>query len=52
MLLYDAVRFPRWLWVWMLGIGLNLPFIATYYWLGLGVPEWWQNFVAEVLGAA
>lgn len=51
-LVYDVIRFPRWLWVWLLGIGLNLPFIAAYYYIGLRVPAWWQEFVARLLGAA
>lgn len=49
-LLYDALRSPRWLWVWLLGIVLMWPFMAAYYWLGLGLPPWWLQFVAELFG--
>ena len=49
-LLYDSLRARAWLWVWLLGISLLLPFVATYYYLGIGLPEWWQQFVAGLFG--
>lgn len=51
-LLYDTLRSPRWLWVWLLGIGLMLPFMGVYYYLGLGLPPWWQQLVAGLFGRA
>jgi hypothetical protein len=45
-LIYDALRSPRWLWVWLLGLGSMVPFMAAYYYLGLGLPPWWQQLVA------
>lgn len=52
MILYDAVRSPRFLWVWLVGISAMLPFNLAYYWLGIGQPTWWQQLVSNLFGIA
>lgn len=45
---YDAWRSPRWLRVWLLGLAVNLPFVAAYYLIGLSPPLWWQAIVGAL----
>jgi hypothetical protein len=49
-LLYDALRSRQWIWVWLLGIAVLVPFVAAYYYLGVGLPDWWQAVVARLFG--